>query len=86
MAEKKSDQYGGLIDCSRKVSHTDDWKLKIENDPEVRAFIDAALPHHYFGEIEEKCKILFGADRAPGTSTIHRYWQRQRRAPKNGRL
>jgi len=64
------------IDRSRVLTHTRRDLMKIENDPELRAFVDDVIRHLTFDEAVAACRQKFGQSRAPGRSTIHRYWTR----------
>ncbi|MFO1128495.1 MAG: hypothetical protein U1E66_08730 [Rhodospirillales bacterium] len=55
--------------------------LKIETDPALRAFVDDLLPHCTFAEVAAECVKRFGKKRAPGHSTVHRYWRRRQSPP-----
>lgn len=52
---------------------------KILLDQELRAFLDEALTRMTFKEAAAACLERFGARRAVGAATIHRYWQEQQK-------
>ena len=86
-------EYADLLDCRRRLA---ELKLvrrrfktpstsRIDRDPEVAVFIAERLGMQYLHTIREECLKRFGADRTPGLSTIHRYWERLRRRPARSR-
>ncbi len=66
-----------MIDRTKHRKHVP-HETKIDIDPELRAFILAILPFGTFTEIAEECLSVFGPERAPGRSTIHKWFSRQR--------
>ena len=52
-------------------------EFKIDTDPELRELIIAILPHGTFAEIADECRRLFGPERAPSRSSIHRWFRHQ---------
>jgi hypothetical protein len=59
-------------------------KSKIEIDPAVKAFVDEMLPEMGFVALAQACRDIFGPDRAPSKSTLHKYWQKMKRAAGRG--
>lgn len=53
---------------------------KLDRDPEVAAFLCERLKTMYLDEAINEAVKLFGPDRVPCRSSVHRYWQRQRDA------
>lgn len=66
-----------MIDRTKHRTH-ERYESKIDIDPELRAFILAILPFGTFTEIAEECRSVFGPERAPSRSTIHKWFSRQR--------
>ena len=71
---------------------------KVLCDPEVEAFVAAALASMTFAVIADACLERFGPQRAPGKSSLARYWsafhkaqrpdlhrQKRRRMPRSPR-
>lgn len=69
---------------------------KVLCDPEVRAFVEQSFPSMTFAAIADACLERFGPERAPGKSSVGRYWdsffkaqrpelhgQKRRRKPRN---
>ncbi len=52
---------------------------RLDQDPEVRQFIDDRLFRLTLDEIHAACLEAFGATRTPARSSLHRYSQRVRR-------
>ncbi len=67
----------------RAVSSLAEWKglhlrgrpPKLMTDPVIRAFVDDAMKRMTFQEVADAAREQFGPKRAPGRSSIHRYWQ-----------
>ncbi len=55
---------------------------KIELDAAVKTFVDEMLPEMGFVALAQACRDVFGPDRAPSKSTLHKYWQKMGRAAK----
>lgn len=66
-----------MIDRTKHRTHNGHESM-IDIDPELRAFIIAILPFGTFTEIADECRSVFGPERAPTKSTIHRWFSRQR--------
>jgi len=61
--------------------HRSGIPAKIDNDPEVRAFIQARIDRMTFAEIATEVAAYFPPERHVQKSAIHRWWQHNR--PKN---
>lgn len=52
---------------------------KILRDAQVKAFVDQRLGDPVtFTQLAQECLELFGKERAPSRSALHRYWIRRR--------
>lgn len=49
---------------------------KIERDPEVRAYLHSLPCAYTIAQLADACKKKFGAERAPASTSVHRYIQR----------
>lgn len=54
---------------------------RVDEDPDVRTFVEDRLGRLTLDEIVALCREAFGG-RAPSRSAIHRYWQRTRGSGK----
>lgn len=52
---------------------------RIDFDPEVAEFIDTRIGRFTLNAIVKECQGLFGSERTPSKSSLHRYWKRSRR-------
>jgi hypothetical protein len=50
----------------------------IDQDVEVRLFLEDRLGRMTLNEIVEKCKFKFGASRTPSRTSIHVFWKKLR--------
>ena len=55
---------------------------RLDRDPEVAAFLCHRLKTMYLDEAIDEAVKLFGPDRVPCRSSVHRYWQRRRDASR----
>lgn len=75
----------------RLVTTLEEWKglhvpgrpPRILLDHEQRAFVDEALTHMTFKEIEAACRERFGPTRGLSDDSINRYWQAKRKKRAN---
>lgn len=58
----------------RSKGETKRYPLRIEMNPDIKAFIDELLRHMSFKQIEDAARERFGR-RAPSHSAIHRYFR-----------
>lgn len=49
---------------------------KIASDAELRAFVEARLPHMTFAQIVDAIEAHFPPDRCVSLSSVHRWWQK----------
>ena len=57
-------------------AHQRGMPAKLTLDPELRAFVEARLPHMTFAQIEAEVTAHFPPDRRISLSSIHRWWQK----------
>lgn len=78
--------YAELLDCQRRLAEaniahwrfTADPRSRVERDPEVAAYLAECLGRMMLKDAYTSCRERFGPDRAPGRTTIQRYWARLR--------
>lgn len=66
---------------AHRREHRSGIPAKIDNDPEVRAFIQGRIDRMTFVEIATEVAAYFPPERHVQKSAIHRWWQHNR--PKN---
>lgn len=54
-------------------------RQRIDDDGEVRSFVDDRLHRLTLDEVRAAAIEAFGAERVPSRSALYRYWQRARR-------
>lgn len=78
--------YAELLDCRRRLAVANisaarfaaDPRSRIDRDPEVAEYLTECLGRVLLKDAYTSCRERFGADRAPGKSSIQRYWKRLR--------
>lgn len=60
-----------------RAAHRPGNPARIPADPELQAFVDAALPEMTYAQVVTACRERFGDQRAPSKSAIGRYWASQ---------
>ena len=81
--------YAELLDCQRRLALGEvtplrfvaDLRSRIDRDPEVANFLTECFGRMLLKDAAAGCRERFGATRAPGKSTIQRFWARLREAP-----
>jgi hypothetical protein len=64
------------VKAAHRAAHKPGVPLKIEADPEVKAFIQARLDTMTFDDIVAALKAAFPPERHVSRSSLHRWWQK----------
>jgi hypothetical protein len=68
--------------CPHRAAHRPGKPRRIDNDPELRAFISARIDRLTFHQLEAEIAATFPRERHVGKSAIHAWWQRQKPGKK----
>jgi hypothetical protein len=71
--------------CQHRAAHRPGKPRRIDNDPELRAFIAARIDRLTFHQLQAEIAATFPPERHVGKSAMHAWWQRQKPGKKTDR-